>query len=92
MTEEKVSVIFGGRVFDLRSKNIPEGGTVSLEIFALCAGIKIIVPQEWLVQASLRRRWGGFSNATVPPRGKPQGTLMLKGAVIFSGVYVSSAL
>lgn len=85
----QIKVTFGGVEIDLRESKINKKGTATLEINAEGGGVKLLIPTTWFVEGTLKSTAGGYKNSANSPK-NPEGTLVLKGKILFGGVEVSN--
>ena len=87
----RITAIFGGSEFDLKTASIsPEGCVV--DVFTMFGGSKLIVPEDWQVKSDVVSLFGGFTDkrSLRPSDADPNKTLVLKGFVMFGGVEVKN--
>ncbi len=83
----KITAIFGGSKFDLRSASLEKGKNV-IDLFAMFGGTKLIVPSNWDVKIEVSSIFGGFSDKRRPRPDDvrdPSRELVLKGIALFGG-------
>lgn len=80
----RATAIFGGVALDLREAKITDEAT--LEVFALCGGIDIKVPEGWVVKTKVTPILGGVDNKAKSSSDKKAPTLLVVGDVIMGGV------
>jgi predicted membrane protein len=81
----EVTAIMGGCQLDLRHASMQ--GEAVLNVFALCGGIEIKVPDDWTVSLQGTPLLGGFSEKTVPNRDAGK-RLIVRGYAIMGGLEV----
>ncbi len=79
----KITCLFGGTKIDLRGSTIQE--SASIELFCMFGGAELQVPPEWKVSTNATAILGGFSDERKSIPENPQGTLVIKGFVMFGG-------
>jgi predicted membrane protein len=82
-----ITAIFGGVKLDLRKATFKEGATIN--VFAAFGGVDVILPENARAVVSGFPLFGGFEDKTVKPK-KFEGTLIIKGTVLFGGVSVKN--
>ena len=88
-TGGRVIAVFGGAELDLRDVKAPAGKNISMEIVAVCGGIRLQVPENWSVTSSgMSAVLGGFDNRAQNDSEKAV-KLLVRGASVFGGVEVS---
>ena len=82
----KIEVVFGGVELDLRRTTLPEGDT-HLSIEAVFGGIKLYLPNDWVVVPQIDAILGGVDNKRFSPvvQAEPSRRLIITGEVIFGG-------
>ena len=80
----KATAIFGGVTIDLREANITKEAT--LDVFALCGGIDLKIPEGWIVKSRVTPILGGVGNKAQSSSTKNTPTLFITGDVIMGGV------
>lgn len=80
----KASAIFGGITIDLREAKVTSEAT--LDVFALCGGIEIKVPEGWIVKSRVTPILGEVDNKVSNSSEKNAPTLFITGDVIMGGV------
>lgn len=82
----KIDVVFGGVELDLRRTTLPEGDT-HLQIEAVFGGVKLYLPEDWVVVPKIDAVLGGVENKrfskTVPNESSSR--LLITGEVVFGG-------
>jgi predicted membrane protein len=81
----EVTAIMGGCQLDLRHASMQ--GEAVLNVFAMCGGIEIKVPEDWTVSLQGIPLLGGFSGKTVPASDASK-RLIVRGCAIMGGVEV----
>jgi len=84
-----VTAIMGGQELDLRGARLA-GGSASIELFVLCGGVDLRVPEGWRVSVDAVALLGGIEDATRVPTAEAGGHLILKGLVLMGGVEVKN--
>lgn len=80
------SAMFGGVTLDLREAKMTKEAT--LNIFTLCGGIDIRVPEDWIVKTRVNPILGGVENKTNASSAKSAPTLYITGDAIMGGVTI----
>jgi hypothetical protein len=94
----EITAFMGGANLDLRLANIPPGEEAVMDVFAVMAGVEMIVPPEWTVSTPLVPVMGGVDDRRVPPLPMPAGAspdapaprLVLRGFVMMGGVTIKT--
>jgi predicted membrane protein len=81
----EVTAIMGGCQLDLRHANMQ--GEAVLNVFALCGGVEIKVPDDWTVSLQGTPLLGGFSEKTIPNKDASK-RLIIRGYAIMGGLEV----
>jgi predicted membrane protein len=87
-----ITAIFGGSEIDLTQCKLAPGDNI-IDVVIIFGGTTIVVPNNWEVILNVTPLFGGFSNkknryvSSVP---EPDGTLIIKGVVLFGGGEVKS--
>lgn len=81
-----ISAIFGGVELDLRKAKITKEASINL--FVLCGGVTLIVPENWTVKTQAMPIAGGIENKTVAPIEKNAPVLHISGDIIMGGVEI----
>lgn len=81
----EVTAIMGGCELDLRHADMH--GEAVLNVFALCGGIEIKVPDDWTVSLQGMPLLGGFSGKTMPVKDSGK-RLIIRGYAIMGGLEV----
>jgi predicted membrane protein len=81
-----IVAIFGG--CDLNLTQADFQGTITLDITAICGGVKIIIPPTWSIKSELVAIFGGVEDKTsiIPYQGDHNKCIILKGVALFGGV------
>ena len=85
-----VTAIMGGCNLDFRSALIKPPNQAVLEVFALCGGIEIRVPEDWTVVSELEVILGGVDERKAGPPKDESKRLILRGKVLMGGVEVKN--
>ncbi len=87
----RITAIFGGSEFDLKSADISPEGCV-IDLFTMFGGSKLIIPEDWRIKSDVFSLFGGFSDkrSIRPSDGDPAKTLVLKGFAMFGGIEVKN--
>ena len=83
---------FGGVEIDLRRSQItaPER-TATLDVKAVCAGVKLRVPESWKVNVIGASIFGAYEDKTIPPNTGPNSpTLVITGHSVFASVEIEN--
>ncbi len=83
-----LTAILGGCEIDLRQAAID--GEASIDVFALCGGIEIRVPDDWTVLLHATPIMGGVEDKTRPSPGAAANRLRVRGLVIMGAVEVKN--
>jgi len=81
----EVTSIMGGCQLDLRHASMQ--GEAVLNVFALCGGVEIKVPDDWTVSLQGTPLLGGFSEKTIPNKDASK-RLIIRGVAIMGGLEV----
>lgn len=84
----KITSLFGGSKIDLRGSKIKD--TASIDIFCMFGGIEIQVPADWKVNTNATAILGGFSDERKNIAEPSNGTLIIKGFVMFGGAVLKN--
>jgi cell wall-active antibiotic response 4TMS protein YvqF len=84
----ELTAVLGGWDIDLRQAAI-EGEAV-IDVFALCGGIELRVPEDWTVVGRVTPVLGGFEDKTRPPQGAGTPRLIIRGLAIMGGIEVKN--
>lgn len=82
----QIQVVFGGVELDLRRTTLPEGDTI-LHVEAVFGGIKLYLPDDWVVIPKVRTVMGGVENKHFS-RSTGEGAsrrLIITGEMVFGG-------
>src|SRR3989344_9119576 len=79
----EIVIVFGGGEIDLTNAKAKD--EVKLNLVAILGGVKVIVPNTWLVKSNGIGILGGFSNKT-KVTGKKTAEVRIEGVAIFGGV------
>lgn len=82
----EVTAIFGGGEVNLKNTSSKEK-VINLNVIAIFGGLKIIVPDNWRVNANGMGIFGGFDNKTIL-KGKEITLLQIDGTALFGGVEI----
>lgn len=86
----RLSAVLGGVEVDLRQASLKNGKAV-LDSFAVMGGVKIFVPEDWVVNFEATSILGGFKDKrTHKPTEYFGNVLTIKGIVIMGGVELNS--
>jgi len=85
-----VTAIMGGCNLDFRSALIKPPNQAVLEVFALCGGIEIRVPEDWTVVSELEVILGGVDERKAGPPKDESKRFILRGTVLMGGVEVKN--
>ncbi len=82
----KIEVVFGGVELDLRRTTLPEGDT-HLHVEAVFGGIKLYLPNDWIIVSKIDTVLGGVDNKRFfnPSETEPTRRLLITGEVVFGG-------
>jgi predicted membrane protein len=83
-----VRVIMGGCNLDLRGASMTPTHQPVLEVFALCGGIQIRVPEDWTVVSELEVILGGVDDRKAEPPRDESKRFILRGTVLMGGVEI----
>lgn len=83
-----VTAIMGGCNLDLRGALITPPHQPVLEVFTLCGGIEIRVPEDWTVVSELEVILGGVDDRKAGPPKDESKRFILRGTVLMGGVEV----
>lgn len=81
----EVTAIMGGCQLDLRHASMQ--GEAVLNVFAICGGIEVKVPDDWTVSLQGIPLLGGFSEKTMPVKDSSK-RLIIRGYAIMGGLEV----
>lgn len=83
-----ITTVCGGVELDLRKATIKSEAVIN--IFALCGGVTITVPENWTIKTKAMPIAGGIENKTVAPTDKNAPVLIITGDIIAAGVEVKN--
>jgi hypothetical protein len=83
-----LTAVLGGCEIDLRQAAID--GEAVIDVFALCGGIELRVPDDWTVESHIVPILGGVEDTTRPPQGASRHRLVLRGFVMMAGLEVKN--
>jgi predicted membrane protein len=83
-----LTAVLGGWDIDLRQAAIV--GEAVIDVFALCGGIEIRVPEEWTVVGQVTPILGGFDDKTRAPQAAAAPRLVIRGLAIMGGIEVKN--
>jgi predicted membrane protein len=84
----ELTAVLGGWDVDLRQAAID--GEAVIDVFALCGGIEIRVPEDWTVVGRVTPVLGGFDDKTRAPQGSGSSRLIIRGVAIMGGIEVKN--
>ena len=84
-TGGSVTAIFGGVELDLRQAKIKDGAVI--DIFTLCGGVSISLPDDVIVKNEVRGILGGSEDKTVS-KSSAKKTIYLRGECVLGGLEV----
>lgn len=84
-TGGSLTAIFGSVELDLRQAKIKDGAVI--DVFALCGGISVSLPDDVIVQNEVRGILGGSEDKTAP-KSSAKKTIHLRGECILGGLEV----
>jgi predicted membrane protein len=84
----ELTAVLGGWDIDLRQAAID--GEAIIDVFALCGGIEIRVPDDWTVVGRVTPVLGGFEDKTRAPQGAGAHRLVIRGVAIMGGIEVKN--
>lgn len=84
-----IEVVFGGVELDLRRSTLPEGDTI-LQIEAVFGGIKLYLPDDWVIVPKIDAVLGGVENKRFAKAMSTDGSrrLLITGEVVFGGLEI----
>jgi predicted membrane protein len=85
-----VTAIMGGCNLDFRGASIKPPNQPVLEVFALCGGIEIRVPEDWTVVSELEVILGGVDERKASPPKDESKRFILRGTVLMGGVEIKN--
>lgn len=80
----KISAVFGGTSLDLRKAVIKKDAVI--EVFAVCGGAEIFVPEGVVVHKKLTHILGGTEDKTAAPTAKDAPVLHIVGTLVMGGI------
>lgn len=83
----ELTAVLGGWDVDLRQAAID--GEAVIDVFALCGGIEIRVPEDWTIVGRVTPVLGGFEDKTRAPQGATH-RLIIRGIAIMGGIEVKN--
>jgi hypothetical protein len=83
----ELTAVMGGIEADLRQAGIEDGEAV-IDVFAFWGGIKIKVPEQWVVVGKVVPLMGGYEDKTRPPKHDSRQRLVVRGMAIMGGIEV----
>lgn len=83
-----VTAIMGGCNLDFRGASIRPPNQPVLEVFALCGGIELRIPEDWTVVSELEVILGGVDERKAGPPKDESKRFILRGTVLMGGVEV----
>lgn len=81
----QVSAVFGGATIDLRKAKID--GEVTIDVFIICGGIKLILPEDVTVCDKIHHFMGGTDDKSNPAKDAKK-VLNLVGSCSFGGIEI----
>src|SRR5215467_3525573 len=84
------TAIMGGCNLDFRGALIKPPNPAVLEVFALCGGIEIRIPEDWTVVSELEVILGGVDERKASPPKDASKRFILRGTVLMGGVEVKN--
>jgi predicted membrane protein len=81
-----ITAVFGGVELDLRKAKITK--EASINMFVLCGGVSLTVPEDWIVKSQVMPIAGGVENKAPTAGAKNSPTLIITGDVIMGGVEI----
>ncbi len=84
----ELTAVLGGWDVDLRQAAID--GEAVIDVFALCGGIEIRVPEDWTIVGRVTPVLGGFEDKTRAPQGAASHRLIIRGIAIMGGIEVKN--
>ena len=84
-TGGSLTAIFGGVELDLRQAKIKDGAVI--DVFALCGGISVSLPDDVIIQNEVRGILGGSEDKTAP-KSSAKKTIYLKGECVLGGLEI----
>lgn len=83
-----LTAVLGGCDIDLRQASID--GEAVIDVFALCGGIELRVPDSWTVVGRVTPILGGFEDKTRAPQAASTPRLIVRGLAIMGGIEVKN--
>jgi predicted membrane protein len=83
-----LTAILGGCEIDLRQAAID--GEAVLDVFAMCGGVEIRVPDDWMVVSQVTPVLGGYDDKTRPSQSAGAHRLVIRGFAIMGGIEVKN--
>lgn len=83
----EVTAIMGGCQIDLRHASMQAPGEAVLNVFTLCGGVEIKVPDDWTVSLQGMPLLGAFTEKTIPNKDAGK-RLIIRGYAIMGGLEV----
>ena len=83
----EVTAIMGGCQLDLRHASMQAPGEAVLNVFTLCGGVEIKVPDDWTVSLQGMPLLGAFTEKTIPNKDASK-RLIIRGYAIMGGLEV----
>jgi predicted membrane protein len=83
-----LTAVLGGCEIDLRRAAID--GEAVLDVFAMCGGIEIRVPDDWIVVSRVTPVLGGYDDKTRPSQSAEAHRLVIRGFAIMGGIEVKN--
>jgi predicted membrane protein len=89
----KVTAIFGGLNFNMLKAKLAPGENY-IDVFCLFGGMKLVIPEGWIVKIRVMSFFGGFSDKhrfrTIETNTDSSAKLIITGTVIFGGGEIKS--
>lgn len=85
----ELTAVMGGVEVDLRQATIADGEAV-INVFAFWGGIKLKVPEQWVVIARVAPLMGGYEDKTRSPKHDRSQRLVVRGTAIMGGIEVTN--
>lgn len=79
------TAIFGGVELDLRQAKIKDGAVI--DIFTLCGGVSLSLPDDVIVKNEVRGILGGSEDKTMP-KSSAKKTIILRGECVLGGLEI----
>jgi predicted membrane protein len=83
----ELRAFMGAIELDLRHASMSSPAV--LQVFAVCGGIQIRIPSDWLLRVQVAPVLGGVEDKTIPPVSANK-TLVLKGEIIMGGIQIKN--